>query len=152
MSEATQLCLTLCDPVGCSPPGSSVHGIFQARVLEWFAISFSRGSSRLRDLTQVSRTEADALPCELPGKIRKMQELGFNPWVRKIPWRRKGQPTPVSLLGKSHVERRLAGCSPCSGKELDTTKHPHMQQPQHAPQHKEGNSHDYHTDYSHEIK
>ena len=38
-----QSCPTLCDPVDCSPPGSSVHGIFQARVLEWIAIPFSRG-------------------------------------------------------------------------------------------------------------
>ena len=37
-----QLCLTLCDPMDCSPPGFSVHGIFQARILEWFAVSFSR--------------------------------------------------------------------------------------------------------------
>ena len=51
---ATQSCLTLCDPVDCSPPGSSVHGILQARILEWVAISFSRGSSRPRDRTQVS--------------------------------------------------------------------------------------------------
>ena len=42
-SEVAQLCPTLCDPMDCSPPGSSVHGIFQARVLEWVAISFSRG-------------------------------------------------------------------------------------------------------------
>ena len=40
-SEVTQLCLTLSDPMDCSPPGSSVHGIFQARVLEWGAIAFS---------------------------------------------------------------------------------------------------------------
>ena len=40
-SEATQLCLTLSDPMDCSPPGTSVHGIFQARVLEWGAIAFS---------------------------------------------------------------------------------------------------------------
>ena len=40
-SEVTQLCPTLCDPMGCSLPGSSVHGIFQARVLEWGAIAFS---------------------------------------------------------------------------------------------------------------
>ena len=45
-----QLCLTLCDPMECSPPGSSVHGISQARVLEWVAISFSGGIF----LTQVS--------------------------------------------------------------------------------------------------
>ena len=47
---------TLCDPVGCNPPGSPVHGIFPARILEWVAISFSRGSSWPRDRTQVSRT------------------------------------------------------------------------------------------------
>ena len=39
----TQLCPTLCDPMDCSPEGSSVHGILQARILEWVAISFSRG-------------------------------------------------------------------------------------------------------------
>ena len=47
-------CLTLCDPMDCSLPGSSVHGIFQAGVLQWVAISFSRGSSQLRDPTLVS--------------------------------------------------------------------------------------------------
>ena len=55
VSEVTQLCPTLCDPMDCSLPGSSVHGIFQAIVLEWIAISFSRGSSQPRDRTQVSR-------------------------------------------------------------------------------------------------
>ena len=54
-SAVAQLCLTLCDPVDCSPPGSSVHGILQARIVERVAISFSRGSSRPRDQTQVSR-------------------------------------------------------------------------------------------------
>ena len=54
-SEVAQSCLTLCDPVDCRPPGSSVPGILQARILEWVAISFSKGSSRPRDRTQVSR-------------------------------------------------------------------------------------------------
>ena len=49
--EVTQLCPTLSNPMDCSLPGSSVHGIFQARVLEWVAISFSRGSSWPRDWT-----------------------------------------------------------------------------------------------------
>ena len=49
-----QLCLTLCDPIDCSPPGSSVHGSLQARILELVAISFSRGSSRPKDRTCVS--------------------------------------------------------------------------------------------------
>ena len=53
-SEVAQSCPTLCHPVDCSPPGSSVHGILQARVLEWVAISFSSGSSPPRDRTQVS--------------------------------------------------------------------------------------------------
>ena len=53
-SEVAQSCLTLFDPMDCSLPGSSLHGILQARVLEWVAISFSRGSSRPRDRTWVS--------------------------------------------------------------------------------------------------
>ena len=53
-SEVDQLCPTLWDPMDCSLPDSSVHGIFQARVLEWIAISSSRGSSQPRDQTQVS--------------------------------------------------------------------------------------------------
>ena len=53
-SEVAQLCLTFCDPMDCSLPGSSVHEIFQARVLEWGAVSFSRRSSQPRDRTWVS--------------------------------------------------------------------------------------------------
>ena len=49
-----QLCPTLCHPMDCSPPGSSVHGIFQARILEWVVISFSKGSSWPMDRTHVS--------------------------------------------------------------------------------------------------
>ena len=51
-----QLCPTLCKPMDCSLPGSSVHGILQARILEWAAIPFSRGSSQPKDWTQVSWT------------------------------------------------------------------------------------------------
>ena len=50
----SQLCLTLCNPMECSLAGSSVHGILQARIVEWVAISYSRGSSWPRDQTQVS--------------------------------------------------------------------------------------------------
>ena len=50
----TQLCLTFCDPKDYNLPGSSVHGILQARILEWVAITFSRGSSQPRHRTQVS--------------------------------------------------------------------------------------------------
>ena len=54
-TEIAQSCPALWDPMDCSLPGSSVHGIFQAVVLEWIAISFSRVSSQARDRTQVSR-------------------------------------------------------------------------------------------------
>ena len=54
LSKASQSCPTLCDPVDCSQPGSSIHGIFQVRILEWVAIPCSRGSSWPRDRTQVS--------------------------------------------------------------------------------------------------
>ena len=52
--SVTQLCPTPWDPMDCRPPGSSVHGMVQARILEWVAISFCKGSSQLRDQTQVS--------------------------------------------------------------------------------------------------
>ena len=53
-AKLLQLCPTLCDSMDCSPPGSSVHGILQARRLEWVAMPSSRGSSQPRDQTQVS--------------------------------------------------------------------------------------------------
>ena len=49
-------------------------------------------------------------------------ELGFDPWVRKIPWKRAQRPTAVFLPGESHRQRGLAGCSPRGCKELDTTE------------------------------
>ena len=52
--SVAQPCPTLCDPLDCSPPGSAVHGISQARLPEWLAIPFPRGSSRPRDGTRVS--------------------------------------------------------------------------------------------------
>ena len=53
-SEVTQSCWMLCDPMDCSLPGSSVHGILQARIFEWVAIAFSRGSSWPRNRAQIS--------------------------------------------------------------------------------------------------
>ena len=57
-----QSCLTICKPMDYSQPDSSVHGILQARILEWVAISYSNGSSQSRDGTLVSCTVADFLP------------------------------------------------------------------------------------------
>ena len=68
----SQSCLSLCDPMDCSPPGSSVHGISQARTLQWVAIPFSVGSSPPRDQTWVSckspALQVASLSSEPPGK------------------------------------------------------------------------------------
>ena len=65
-AKLLQSCPSLCDPMDCSPPGSSVHGILQARILEWVAIPFSRGSSQPRNRTRISTPllhwEAGSLP------------------------------------------------------------------------------------------
>ena len=66
--SVTQSCPTLWDPMDCSPPVSSVHEILQARILEWVAISFSKGPSRPRDRTQVSYIEGDSLRSKPLGK------------------------------------------------------------------------------------
>ena len=54
LAKSLQSCPALCHPMDCSPPGSCVHGILQARILEWGAMPSSRGSSRPRDLTHIS--------------------------------------------------------------------------------------------------
>ena len=57
------------------------------------------------------------MPC------RRCKRLGFDLWIRKIPWSRKWQPTPVILTGKFHKQRSWGGCSPWGHKELDVTEH-----------------------------
>ena len=64
----TQMCPTLCNPKDCSPPGSSVHGILQARILEWVAIPFSRGFFQPRDQTWDFCIAGRLLLSESPGK------------------------------------------------------------------------------------
>ena len=76
-SEVAQSCPTPCDPMNCSLPGSSVHRIFQARILEWVALSFSRRSSQPRDWTWVSLI-VDALPSEPPRKIVTVVVLQYH--------------------------------------------------------------------------
>ena len=61
--SVSKLCLTLCDPMDCSPPGSSVPGILQARMLEWVAMASSRGSSWPRDPIRVSYICSQILYC-----------------------------------------------------------------------------------------
>ena len=70
-SEVAQSGPTLCNPMDCSLPGLSIHGIFQARVLEWVAISFSRGSSDPGIKPRSPSLQADALPSEPPGALNR---------------------------------------------------------------------------------
>jgi len=144
------LCLVLCfvrlcNPLDHSLPGSSVHGIFQTRILEQVAISSSVGSSWFRH-----RICASCVSCIgrqviyplshtqiyrhiirdsrwLSGKestcqCRRHRRNRFHPWVWKTPWRRKWQPTSVLLPGKSHGWKSLAGYSPWGRKESDKTE------------------------------
>ena len=64
----------------------------------------------------VTRSKEPACQC------RRHKRCGFNPWVRKIPWRRAWQPTPVLLFGDSHGHWSLVGCSPWGHKESDMTE------------------------------
>ena len=89
-SEVTQSWPTLYDPMDCSLPGSSVHGIFQAIVLEWIAISFSRGSSRPRDWTRVS--------C--------IVDRGFTIWATREVQRKRS----YSLIEKETLLRKWSFC------------------------------------------
>ena len=90
-SEVAQSCPTLCDPISCSLPGSSVHGLFQARILEWVAISFSRRSSQPRDWNQVSCIVGrhftiwairEVLSCPKGDQLRNREEGGYLAWIK----------------------------------------------------------------------
>ena len=145
-SEVAQSCPTLSDPMDCSPPGSSIHGIFQARVLEWGAIMFkilisvvlyaydisecvkcgkkewgcishnlSRGSCKtVGGCVCVILDFALGHPWQLTGKESTCQcrRLEFDPWVGKIPWRRKWQAASVFLPRKFHEQKSLGGYCP----------------------------------------
>ena len=80
-SELAQSCPTLSDPMDCSPPGSSVHGIFQARVLEWGVIAICYQVKLRFCNLEISGKES---ACQL----RRCKRCRFD-WVRKIPWSRK---------------------------------------------------------------
>ena len=83
-AKSLQSCPTLCNPVNCSPPGSSVHGIFQPRMLEWVAMPFSTGSSQPRDRTQVSMSVA------LASRFFTTSATRETPYIKQItntPWR-----------------------------------------------------------------
>ena len=111
--------LTLCNPVDCSPLGSSVPGMLLTSILEWVTIPFSRVSSRSRNPTQ-----------NLSHSRQILYLLSHK--QHKIPLQisSKEQPTPVPLPGKSDGGRSLIGYSPWGRKESDMTEqlHFHFQQ------------------------
>ena len=83
----------------------------------WFGIQVFIGlTNQLPAMGGISGTESAC-------RCRRPKRLGFNPWVRKIPWRRKWRLTPVFLPGKFNGQRSLVGYSPWGRKELDMTKH-----------------------------
>ena len=135
------------------PPGSSVYGISQARILVWVAIPFSRGSFQPKDWTRASlnpspSSQHQSAACgweswgmegvssfllwplklgliyllkgflggasgkEPSCQWKRHKRSGFNPWVRKIPWRRAWPPTPVFLPGELHGQRSLSSYCP----------------------------------------
>ena len=77
-AKSLQLCLTLCDPMDCSLPGSSVHGILQARLLEWVAMPASRGSSQPRDRTCISCSTGGFFTAEPSGKPKERNTRLYN--------------------------------------------------------------------------
>ena len=95
----------------CSLPGSSVHGIFQAIVLKWIAISFSRGSSWPRDRTQVSRIVDRRFTVWATREVMQCRRPWFNSQVEKFPWRRDRLPTPVFLGFPGGSDSKQSSCS-----------------------------------------
>ena len=116
-----QLCLTLCHSMDYSPPGSSVHGILQARTLEWVAIAFSRGSSQLKDGTWFSFISGGFFSlCTTKVKVKVAQLCPtLQPHGRYSPWNSKGHNTGVC----SHS--LLQGIFPTQGSNPDL---PHYRQ------------------------
>jgi len=103
VSEVAQSCPTLCDPVDCRLPGFSVHGILQARILEWVTISFSRGSSQPRDWIRVSSVgdRRFNLWATREGKVFSLAETNCS---TVYSYSRNDAPPSVglALIGKEH--------------------------------------------------
>ena len=110
-SEVAQSCPTLGNPMDTSPPGSSVHGILQAKILEWVAISFSRGSSPPRDQTQSLTLQADSLPSESPGKPNRPINIAFQ----AVSWYRGDTREEAATAedGRGGVGQRILGRGCC---------------------------------------
>ena len=141
MYVCAQSCLTLCDPMACSPPGSSIHRIFQVRILEWVAISYSMGSSQPRERTHVSCVscldrqilshcatwEAPFtsswlwIGASLVAQLVKNPSVVRETWARSLGWEdpleKERLPSPVVWSGEFH-----GLYSPWGRKESNTTE------------------------------
>ena len=129
-SEVAQSCPTLSDPMDCSTPGSSAHGIFQARVLEWGVIAFSEKDKQVANNgTPLQYSCLENPWMEEPGGLQSMgsHRVGHD-WVTSLSlftfmhWRRKWQPTPVFLPGESQGRGSLVRCRLWGRIESDTTE------------------------------
>ena len=105
-----QSCLTLCSPMDCSLPGSSVRGISQAGILEWVAVSFSKGSSQSRDRTQVSCIAGRLLTIWATREIKPIQRRLQWAFINTNLWgsseqRETGLPEKIPICG-------VIGCPP----------------------------------------
>ena len=110
-SEVAQSCLTLCEPMGYSPPGASIHGILQARVLEWGAIAFythsrecfvscaSFVSQRVKNLPEMWETWVSSLDWEVPLEKATATHSSILAW--KIPWTE--EPGGLQSMGSQKV-------------------------------------------------
>ena len=108
-SVVTNLCLTLWDPLDCSPPGSSVHGTLQPRILKWVTIP-SPGDlpdSGIESISVLCISRHVLTTTGFPQWLRwyriwlQCRRPRFNPWVGKIAWRRNGNPLQYSWLESS---------------------------------------------------
>ena len=123
--SVTQLLWPLCDPMDCSTPGFPVlHRLLELAQIHVHWVGDAIQPSHLSSPFPPAFSLSPIFPWWLRGQsvCQQCRRPGFDPWVGKIPWRRKWQPTPVLLPKKSHGQRSLVGYSPWGLRELDTTE------------------------------
>ena len=108
--SVAQSCPSICNHMDCSPPGSSIHGIFQARILEWLPFP----------------TSGDLGGSEVKASACNARDLGSIPGSGSSPGEGNGNPLQYSWLGESQGQRSLVGPSSQGRKELDTTEQFHF--------------------------
>ena len=114
-AKSLQSCPTLCDPMDCSPPGSSVHGILQAGLLEWVAMPSSRGSSWPRDQTRISCGSCTAGVFFTAEPLGKLNLWSIHGYILTLAWWPAHQETtshPPSALPSSQIKSKHHHPSP----------------------------------------